>query len=79
MIQHKDACQAIWETLSLTLLTRCVNIVMLETGGKKITCQTCFKQNEIGMVFVMGDVQYFFFHCSLLKLENIQFSYLHLN
>lgn len=34
MIQRKDAFQAIWETLSLTLLARYVNIVMLETGEK---------------------------------------------
>lgn len=70
MIQHKDASQAIWETLSLTLLTRCVNILMLETG-EEITYQTCFKQNENGMVFVLEDVSYFF-PCSLLTLKNIQ-------
>lgn len=59
MIQHKDACQAIWETLSLTLLTRCVNIVMLETG-EKITCQTFFKQNAMGMVVYITGCWLFF-------------------
>lgn len=34
MIQQEDASQTIWETLSITLLTRYVNIVMLDTGEK---------------------------------------------
>lgn len=34
MIQRKDAFQAIWEILSLTPLTRSVNIVMLEPVKK---------------------------------------------
>lgn len=58
MIQHKDAPQAIWETISLTLVTRCVNIGMKETG-EEITRQTCFKQYENEMVFIWRDVHYF--------------------
>lgn len=63
MIQCKDASQAMWETQSLTLLTRSVNIVMLELMTRS-SCQTFFEQNVMGMtVYVMSC---WFFSCLVI-------------
>ena len=70
MIQGKDASQAIWETLSLTLLERYVNIVMLELM-KKLMSNIFLSRMRCGWQFTSWAVGYFLSFSDLSEILNL--------